>query len=102
MSNALEFFRFFLAKPNTQLSIQQRFASLYVCRLYVQEGGEIFSRPDLKNHRQVLERWRNKQRVWVHPEADAIVYFHALDLAKHLRLSYTLAERLDPDNRMPN
>lgn len=101
MSSALEFFRLFLAKPSKPLSAQQRFTSLYICRLYVQEGGEIFSRPNLKNHRQVLERWRNKQRVWVHPEADAIVYFHGLDLIKELRLDYTLASRLDPDNRMP-
>lgn len=101
MNAALEFICTFLAVPSDRFEVDYRTKSLYIARLKVRKGGVIHSRVDFKNRRQLIERWENGARIWIHPNFDAILENHSNQLRSNFKLEPEDLEYLVIDTRMP-
>lgn len=92
----------FLAEPTDRFERPFRTKSLYIARLVVKKGGNIHSRVNFKNKRQLLEKWTDGKRVWINPDATAIIDAHTVEMSTKLLLTAEDIRYLSIDDRMPN
>ena len=101
MNLALLFMCMFLAEPSADYKTPFRTKSLYIARLVVKKGGNIHSRINYGNRRQLLERWQDGTRVWINPDAEEIMAFHSMEMKTKLLLTQEDIDYLSVDDRMP-
>ncbi len=91
----------FLAEPTDKWERPFNTKSLYIARLVVKKGGNIHSRLNFKNRRQIIETWADGKRVWIHPDFTAIIEAHTAEMKHELLLGPEDIRYLDIDDRMP-